>query len=171
MKNIEKVTGYIPGIIGRVAQLHASYYSSHWGFGKYFEAKVAGELSNFISSYNPAKDCIISLSINGEVEGSISIDGTSEDENVAHLRWFIVSDKLRGEGAGNILLKQAIQFCKESGYSSVYLWTFKGLHSAKHLYEKYGFKLTEERTGEQWGSTVTEQRFDTSSFIPKQHNV
>jgi N-acetylglutamate synthase-like GNAT family acetyltransferase len=167
MNDIEKVTGYIPGIIGRVAQLHASYYSENWGFGKYFEAKVASELSDFISSYNQTKDYIFSLSINGEVEGSISIDGTSENNNVAHLRWFIVSDKLRGEGAGNILLEQAMKFCKESGYSSVYLWTFKGLHSAKHLYEKYGFSLTEERTGEQWGSTVTEQRFDSSSLTTK----
>ena len=57
-------------------------------------------------------------------------------------------------------MRQAMMFCEQNGYDSVYLWTFQGLGSAKHLYEKYGFSLTEEKTGEQWGSIVTEQRFD-----------
>lgn len=157
---MKTINGYTPGIIGRVVQLHALYYSEKWGFGKYFEAKVATELSDYISSYNQEKDCIFSLFVNGKIEGSISIDGTSEKENVAHIRWFIVSNKLKGQGAGNALMKLAMEFCNQKGYSNVYLWTFQGLHSAKHLYEKYGFNLTEEKSGEQWGSIVTEQRFD-----------
>ncbi|MEA3417289.1 MAG: GNAT family N-acetyltransferase [Thermodesulfobacteriota bacterium] len=88
------------------------------------------------------------------------MDGSSENENIAHLRWFIISDKLRGKGAGNELMQKAMRFCKKNGYDSVYLWTFQGLGSVRHLYEKYGFSLSEERTGEQWGSIVTEQRFD-----------
>lgn len=112
MSDFEQVIGYIPGTIGRVAELHALYYSKNWGFGEYFEAKVATELSEFISSYDQEKDRIFSLLIDGKIEGSISIDGTSEDENIAHLRWFIVSDQLRGKGAGNYLMKQAMTFCK-----------------------------------------------------------
>jgi GNAT superfamily N-acetyltransferase len=160
MSSFTSVTGYVPGVIGRVAELHARYYSEHWGFQAYFEAKVATELSGFISRYNADKDGIFSLIVDGAVEGSLSIDGTSESDNMAHLRWFIVSDKLRGQGAGNFLMEQAMTFCKQKDYRGVYLWTFKGLQSARHLYEKYGFSLTEESTGDQWGSVVTEQRFD-----------
>jgi len=59
------------------------------------------------------------------------------------------------------------KFFETNGYDSVYLWTFQGLDSARHLYEKYGFSLSEERTGEQWGSIVTEQRFNmTIDEIP-----
>lgn len=160
MNDFYLVSGYLPGVIGRVAELHALYYSENWGFGEYFEIKVATELSEFITHYDQSKDRIFSLIVDEKVEGSVTIDGSSETGNVAHLRWFVVSDKMRGSGAGNRLMKQAMAFCKENNYQGVYLWTFKGLESARHLYEKFGFSLTEERVGKQWGSTVTEQRFD-----------
>lgn len=161
MNKFKLIEGYRAGMIGRVAELHAVHYSENWNFGAFFEAKVATELSNFICNYNETKDRILSLSVDGVIEGSIFIDGTSEEDNIAHLRWFIVSDKLKGQGAGNDLMEQALLFCKESSYDSVYLWTFQGLAAARHLYDKYGFRLTEEKLGEQWGTSVTEQRFDT----------
>lgn len=167
MSDFDLTIGYMPGVIGRISELHALYYSENWKFGSFFEAKVATELSEFVSSYNPARDRIFSISIDGKVEGSISIDGTSGNGNIAHLRWFIISDKLRGRGAGNYLMEQAMTFCKQNKYHSVYLWTFQGLDSARHLYEKYGFRLTEARTGEQWGSIVTEQRFDAEIREPE----
>lgn len=160
MVNFEPIIGYTPGVIGKVSELHAKYYAAHWNFGHCFEAKVATELSSFITNYNKSKDRIWSLSVDGNIEGSITIDGTSENENIAHLRWFIMSDKLKGKGAGNYLMEQVISFCKEVGFEKVYLWTFQGLAPARHLYEKFGFKLVEEHHGEQWGTTVTEQRFE-----------
>jgi N-acetylglutamate synthase-like GNAT family acetyltransferase len=159
MKNFETIIGYTPGVIGRVAELHAKYYAAHWNFGHFFEAKVATDLSGFISNYE-SKDRIWTLSAGGSIEGSLAIDGTSEKENIAHLRWFIISDKLRGKGSGNRLMEQAVFFCKEVGFEKIYLWTFQGLSTARHLYEKFGFRLVEEHAGEQWGTTVTEQRFE-----------
>jgi len=160
MVHFEPVIGYTPGVIGRVAELHAKYYAAHWNFGHFFEAKVATELASFITSYNKSIDRIWSLTTDGNIEGSITIDGTSESKNIAHLHWFIISDKLRGKGAGNYLMEQAVSFCKEVGFKKAYLWTFQGLAPAGHLYEKFGFKLVEEQPGEQWGTTVTEQRFE-----------
>lgn len=159
--NVVPVVGYIPGLIGRVSELHAKYYSKYWNFGHYFEAKVATEISSYIMNYNKLKDRIWSLSAAGNIEGSITIEGTSENKNTAHLRWFIISDELRGKGAGNYLMEQAIFFCKEVGFEKVYLWTFHGLAPARHLYKKFGFELVEEHSGEQWGITVTEQRFES----------
>lgn len=160
MKNFETVIGYTPGIIGRIAELHAKYYAARWNFGKFFEAKVATELSDFISKYDPLKDRIWSISAEGSIEGSLAIDGTSETENIAHLRWFIISDKLRGKGSGNGLMEQAVSFCKAVGFNKAYLYTFQGLTAARHLYETFGFKLVAEYSGEQWGTRVTEQRFE-----------
>lgn len=156
----ETVIGYIPGVIGKISELHAKYYSVHWDFGHFFEAKVATELSDFINNYNDSKDRIWSLTADGNIEGSITIDGSSENKNIAHLRWFIISERLRGEGAGNYLMEQAVAFCKDSCFDKVYLWTFQGLFSARHLYEKFGFKMVEERPGQRWGAPVTEQRFE-----------
>ena len=160
MDKFELSIGYTPGVIGRITELHADYYSRNWNFSEYFEAKVASELSKFMCDYDEQKDRVFSLQVDGKIEGSISIDGSSENRNVAHLRWFVVSDKLRGKGAGNYLMQQAMAFCKDRTYDGVYLWTFQGLGSARHLYEKYGFTLTEETAGKQWGTVVTEQRFD-----------
>ncbi len=168
MINFKTIIGYTPGVIGRVTELHAKYYSAHWNFGHFFEEKVATELSSFINNYDESKDRIWSLSSDGNIEGSITIDGTSESKNIGHLRWFIVSDKLRGKGSGNHLMEQAISFCGEAGFEKVYLLTFQGLVPAKHLYEKFGFKLAEEQRGEQWGTSVTEQRFESDLvLLPK----
>lgn len=160
MNELEIVTGYTPGIIGRVAELHALYYSREWNFGHFFEAKVATELSSFIDRYDKSKDCIWSLTANGTIEGSITIDSSIEKPKVAHLRWFIVSDNVKGTGIGNQLMKKAIDFCYQLPLENIYLWTFKGLEPAKHLYQKFGFDLVEEFKGSQWGKTVTEQRFE-----------
>jgi len=165
MDDFEIVAGYVPGVVGRVTELHALYYAKYWNFGEHFETKVATELSEFISNYNKEQDAIFSLFIDGEIEGSISILGSCK--KIAHLRWFIISEKLRGKGAGNYLMKQAMTFCEQNEYNRVYLCTFQGLDSARHLYEKYGFRLTEEKTGKYWGYTVTEQRFDAIIRAPE----
>jgi DNA-binding MarR family transcriptional regulator len=36
---IEIVAGYRPGMIGRISEMHASYYSRHYGFGYFLKAK------------------------------------------------------------------------------------------------------------------------------------
>lgn len=160
MSDYEIVTGYIPGVIGEIVQLHAQYYSTHWNFSSYFEAKVATELASYISRYDEKKDHIFSVVKNKKIFGGLSIDNSSETKNIAHLRWFILSTELRGQGLGNQLMRQAIAFCQRRKYESIYLWTFKGLDAAIYLYKKYGFCLTKESIGRQWGAEVTEQRFE-----------
>jgi GNAT superfamily N-acetyltransferase len=98
--------------------------------------------------------------VNGRVEGSITIDGIHALDKGAHLRWFIISDALRGKGAGRQLIYTAIDFCRIRGYKMIYLWTFEGLNAARHLYEDAGFKLIKQQRGLQWGAEVNEQYFE-----------
>ena len=153
------IAGYVPGAIGRVAELHASYYSRAWDFGLYFEAKVASELCEFLRRYDPARDGFWTAVQDGHVEGSLALDAAKAEAEGAHLRWFILSDALRGRGVGDRLLQEAIGLCRQRGYPRVYLWTFRGLEPARHLYEKHGFRLAEQIEGEQWGKRVLEQRY------------
>lgn len=162
MPDIQIVRGYLPGSLGRVAELHGTYYHQHWGFGLFFEAKVATELAAFLGRYDEQRDGFWTASVNGHIEGSITIDGVHAETEGAHLRWFIVSDELRGKGAGNQLMNTAMDFCRSRGYRRVYLWTFEGLNPARHLYEKNGFRLVEQHKGSQWGREVNEQRFSRS---------
>ncbi|MBU1039562.1 MAG: GNAT family N-acetyltransferase [Proteobacteria bacterium] len=151
--------GYVPGAIGRAAELHALYYGREWGFGLEFEALVASGLAEFLQRLDPARDGFWTASLGGRVMGCVAIDGAKAGTLGAHLRWFILSEELRGQGLGDRLLRQAVEFCRACGHPSVYLWTFQGLDTARHLYEKHGFRLAEEREGGQWGKRVMEQRF------------
>jgi GNAT superfamily N-acetyltransferase len=160
MPDIEIARGYVPGSLGRVVELHGAYYHNHWGFGLFFEAKVAAELSEFLKRFDESRDGFWTALVDGRIEGSITMDGIHAESEGAHLRWFIMSDALRGKGAGNRVIDTAINSCRSKGYKSIYLWTFEGLDAARHLYEKHGFKLAHCIRGTQWGTEVTEQRFE-----------
>jgi RimJ/RimL family protein N-acetyltransferase len=162
-KNILK--GYVPGAIGRVAELHGAYYHQHAGFGVFFEARVARELAEFMQRYDDQRDGAWFVVVDGRVEGSIVIDGVDAAANGAHLRWFIMSERLRGTGSGNALLGAAIDFCRARGYRHIHLETFEGLQAARHLYEKHGFRLTRQQPGVQWGAEVNEQTFVLSLSV------
>ena len=160
---IEK--GYIPGCIGRVTELHARYYSRLVGFGLLFEAKVARDMAEFCSRYDEERDGLWLANLDERVHGSILIDGLHGKDKGAHLRWFIVSDEIRGSGVGNALINTAMEFCRSRGYERVYLWTFAGLHAARHLYEKAGFELISQQRGAQWGVEVDEQCFEYKQTV------
>jgi GNAT superfamily N-acetyltransferase len=154
------LSGYVPGAIGRIAELHATYYSENWGFGMYFESKIAVELSEFLRRFDPANDGFWVAGAGGNIVGSITIDGIHRYSEGAHLRWFITAPEARGQGAGNLLLGEAVDFCRKRHFDRIYLWTFKGLDAAGHLYRKWGFDLCQEVEGDQWGTVVTEQRYE-----------
>jgi GNAT superfamily N-acetyltransferase len=154
------LSSYIPGAIGRIAELHGTYYYKHWDFHLFFESKVAIELSEFLRRFDEARDAFWVASVEEKIVGAIAIDGANHNNKGAHLRWFIVAPENQGQGIGKILLEEAIEFCRKKNFGRVYLWTFSGLDPARHLYERFGFKLCKEREGNQWGKTVTEQRFE-----------
>jgi DNA-binding MarR family transcriptional regulator/GNAT superfamily N-acetyltransferase len=156
---LDIVAGYQPGLIARVTEMHALYYSRTSGFGQRFESVVAGGLAEFCDRLDkPCNEVWLGIQ-DGRIVGSLAIDGEDLGEGIAHLRWFIVDDGVRGSGAGRELLNAAMAFVDEMGFAETHLWTFAGLLAARHLYEAYGFQCAEERPGSQWGSKVLEQRF------------
>ncbi len=150
--------GYSPGCVGRIVELHGRYYAEHQGFGSYFESKVARELGEFSLRYVAGRDGLWIARRDGVVEGSIAIDGSNAD--CARLRWFIVSDALRGTGVGKQLIEAALEFCRARGYPRVQLVTFSTLSAALHLYVKHGFRLIHEERGSNWGREVMEQQYE-----------
>ena len=152
-------TGYLPEIIGRVAMMHARYYSRETGFGAVFEAKVAGGMAQFIPRLDHSCNQIWSVEDQGQILGSIAIDGEQLGENRGQLRWFIVDGALRGKGMGRQLMSKAVTFCDNQGFDETHLWTLKGLEAARALYEEQGFRLVDEYYGEQWGPRVLEQKY------------
>jgi ribosomal protein S18 acetylase RimI-like enzyme len=77
----------------------------------------------------------------------------------AQLRWFLVHSDFRRLDIGKELLQNALRFCKEHRYKSLFLWTTSELSAVGHLYTSFGFRKTEERTHEIWGKRATEEKY------------
>jgi ribosomal protein S18 acetylase RimI-like enzyme len=146
-----------PGDIGYLTHLHGITYAKEYGYDQTFEAYVADGLAEFIQSFSPDKDRIWLVETNDQIIGSIATVGHSKVE--AQLRWFFVHPKYRGIGMGRKLLNDALRFCKERKYGTVFLWTTSELKAAQHLYTGAGFERTQKKTHRIWGRTITEERY------------
>ena len=153
-------TGYYPGVLGQLTTLHAVYYHTCWGFDRSFETQVGRELSEFMAGFQPQRDGFWAIAPCRALVGAVAIDGQLRESEGARLRWFLIDPDFRQKGFGRQLLGRAVQFCRATGCPRVFLWTFKGLHAARCLYEEAGFRLTEEHRLDQWGQHIDEQRFD-----------
>ena len=155
-----QVKGYFPGVIGMVTELHAVYYYEHWDFDISFETQVATELSEFLLAFQRTRDGFWAATMKGVFSGSIAIDGKDFGNTGVRLRWFIADPRHHRKGIGSALMKRAIDFCREQGHHQVYLWTFQGLDAARSIYERVGFRLSEEHDVYQWGRNIREQKFE-----------
>ncbi len=150
-------TGYVPTLLARVTEMHARYYAVNYGFGAVFERQVAADMAEFLSRLDNPVNLTARAERGGRIIGAVSIDGEDLGCGVAHLRWFILDDTARGQGVGGQLIERALAHVDGHGFRETRLWTFKGLDAARHLYEKAGFVLVDERPGTQWGTEVIEQ--------------
>ncbi len=169
MKDI-KYIGYYPGVVGKIIESHAVYYHKTWGFDVSFETQVGRELSDFVSKFDENRDGLWVATQKEKFAGALAIDGRHAFIEGVRLRWFIVEPAFQGCGIGKELIRRAIEFCRQKRYPKVYLWTFKGLESARKLYESAKFRLCEESDVFQWGQNIKEQRYELefpdSSFDP-----
>lgn len=148
-----------PGDLGAIIHLHGTLYAAEYGWDHTFEALVAEGLARFVLAEEDVGRLWVAER-DGAVAGCIAI--ARQPDGSAQLRWFLVAPACRGAGIGRMLLDQALAFCRERGFRSVFLWTVRGLEAAAHLYRSAGFRVTREDTRERWGATVTEQRYDLS---------
>lgn len=147
-----------PGDLGHLTAIHGILYAEEYGFDHTFEAYVAATLAEFGQGARPERDRLWIAERDGHIVGSIGIVG--REAGAAQLRWLLVHPTGRGQGLGRRLVRDALTFCGDAGYDSVYLWTVRTLTAAARLYQTAGFRKTEERAQTQWGTTVTEERYD-----------
>lgn len=159
MSEIE-IVGYTPGAIGKIVELHGTYYDEYWQLGSYFEAKVAEEFGELMCRFNPEQDGFWTARLDGEILGGIVIDGKAGATEGARLRFFVIDPAYQGQGIGKKLMETAMNFCRQAGFKRVYLTTFAGLDAARSLYERVGFKLIWQDEAKHWGTVLQEQKFE-----------
>jgi ribosomal protein S18 acetylase RimI-like enzyme len=137
-------TSYRPGCLGRMIALQAEVYNPIFGVGQTFEISRANDIAKFFNDYDSQRDGLFLAVLDGEIVGSIVIDGREQDDRGPELRWFALDPKARGYGMGKRLLQTALESCQTKGYERVHLITSPRLEVAIHLYEQAGFSFTGE---------------------------
>jgi len=146
-----------PGDIGYVIYLHGRLYKKEYNYGIEFETYVAAGLAEFYNEYDPQRDRVWICEYKNRMVGFLLLMHRGE---AAQLRYFILKPKCRGIGLGNKLMNLYMDFLKQCKYKSSYLWTTDELPASAHLYQKFGFKLTEEKPSTAFGKDVKERRYD-----------
>jgi GNAT superfamily N-acetyltransferase len=146
-----------PGDIDDIIFLHGSLYAQEYGFDTTFEQYVAEPLQKFALTQN-VREKIWIVEQRNDVWGCLAV--VKSNKTTAQLRWFLVHPDIRRRGIGTKLIHDAIQFTKENGYASLFLWTVSILEAANKLYTRVGFRLTGEKARILWGKPLLEQRFE-----------
>lgn len=146
-----------PGDIGYVTYLHGALYHREYNYGLQFESYVAKGLCEFYEKYNPQRNRIWVCEYKRRMIGFLLLMDRGE---AAQLRYFLIEPEYRGIGLGSKLLNLYMGFLRECGYRASYLWTTHELITAAALYQRLGYKLTEEKESNSFGKPLKEQRYD-----------
>ena len=135
-------SGYEPGVIGRIGELHGRYYAAAWGSGAAFEIQVLRALCAFVEQCDPRTHVLLTAHAGDVLIGSAAVLRLP-DTRRAQLRWVIVDPAWQGHGAGRALLRAALDWCRERGVRICFLWTVEGLPTSRAMYERAGFRVVE----------------------------
>lgn len=138
-----------PGDIGWVIMRHGAIYAEEYGWNAQFEALVAEVAAAFLRKHDANCERAWIAEVNGEKVGCIFLVRYSED--TAKLRLLLVEPGVRGLGVGRRLVEECLAFARHAGYARVILWTNNVLHSARKIYEAFGFQLISSNPNDEFG--------------------
>lgn len=154
-----KIRPYEEKDIEFVINRHRDLYDMEYKFSSEFSDYVEVYVNKFNENHDKDKENMWIVECEGKSVGVIAI--VKVDDFTAQLRWFLIEPKMRGHKLGHELMKTAINFCTEKGYNHVLLWTVDILETARHLYSKYRFTLTESVDNTTWtNNLLKEERWD-----------
>lgn len=148
---------YIPGDPSKVTFFYYKLYEKQFNFNPIIERYFMEGMIELFD--HPQGSQLWVVEKGNEVIGSIAIIKKADKE--AQLRWFGLDESLQGMGMGTKLMRLAMDFCKEKDYSHIVLWTIDILKPARHLYSKFGFRLTETKPNNEWArNLIVEEKWE-----------
>ena len=147
-----------PGDLGWVVARHAELYLQEFGWAGNFEGVCAQIVADFAANVDPSYDRGWIAEIDGRNAGSVFL--VKHTERIARLRLLLVEPVARGRGLGTRLTEECIRFARERGYQSITLWTHSVLTTARHIYERAGFRLRSSEAKRNFGRDVVSEHWD-----------
>ena len=148
---------YRAGELGLVSWRHCVLYREEYGFDETFEYYLLAGMTQFLHDLGGRGEVWVA-DCGDNVVGSIAVVETSAA--VGQLRWFLLEPAFRGLGLGKALMNTALEYSRDRGHERIFLWTVNELRAARHLYQVFGFRLSETKTHFLWGKDITEERWD-----------
>ena len=146
------------GDMGWIVHRHGVLYAEEYRWNMEFEALVAEIASGFMKTFDPKKERCWIAEMQGENVGCVLL--TRATDTRAKLRLLLVDPKARGLGIGVRLVDESIRFARRVGYRKIELWTNSVLVSARHVYEKAGFRLIKEEPHHSFGHDLVAETWE-----------
>ena len=127
------------------------FYTENCGFDEKFIAYLR-------STFEAEIEKIWIAEVDGVFAGCIGL--VKKDDKTALLRWFFIDTSVRGKGVGTKLIQTLINYCQNTQYEKLSLETVSQLKTARRLYSKCGFELTEANEQLMWGQDLVEEHWE-----------
>ncbi len=149
-----------PGDMGWVVYREGALYAQEYGFDDTFEALAARIVADFLTEFDPKRERCWIAEVNGQNVGHIFLVKHPTEPSTAKLRLLLVEPNARGLRLGSALVEECVNFARSVGYKKITLWTQSILVAARHIYQKAGFRLVEERANCQFSKDLLSQTWE-----------
>lgn len=155
-KQVVVIRNAKPSEFSAIGKLMVEVYSQLEGFPKEEEQpdyyKLLHNIGEFTS--NPGTELLVVVEPEGKIIGAVVFfsdmqyygsGGTAtKEKNAAGFRLLAVDPLTRGQGIGKLLTNECIRKAKEKKLSQVIIHTTKTMQPAWKMYERIGFKRSED---------------------------